>query len=139
VTAPAGSVGALDECAILRRIQNGFCPLQSRIVCLPAKGNTVRRVVLQFLNGNNVILVIQDPSRAVGIIICTGTSYRVSVNGVLQPFTAVSCTQETVEGPNFVDYYPDGTGNGNGNGNWNNHNWNGNNNWNSNNNWNNYG
>uniref|UniRef100_A0A915EFR3 Uncharacterized protein n=1 Tax=Ditylenchus dipsaci TaxID=166011 RepID=A0A915EFR3_9BILA len=80
----------------------------------PARGSTVDRVVLQFINGTTtVILVVTDTSRAVGVIHCTASGYQVLVNNVLSPFTSVSCTQNTLEGPNFVDYYNDETWNSN--------------------------
>ncbi|KAE9550545.1 hypothetical protein FO519_006237 [Halicephalobus sp. NKZ332] len=111
VPAPAGTAGGnLDECAVLRRIQRGQCPKTAEIVCSAARGMQVDQVILQFLNGNTVVASATGSNRATVTITCTTSGYQVTdATGKLVSFTSVSCTQHTIAGPDFTDYY-DGTG-----------------------------
>uniref|UniRef100_A0A914XZB3 C6 domain-containing protein n=1 Tax=Panagrolaimus superbus TaxID=310955 RepID=A0A914XZB3_9BILA len=109
-TAPPGTPGAnLDECAVLRRIQRGECPLTAEIVCSGARGMSVDQVILQFLSGTTVVASSTGVTRVSVTIYCTSAGYRVrNTAGTLVAFTAVSCTQRTLAGPDFTDYYADG-------------------------------
>uniref|UniRef100_A0A914QKB5 C6 domain-containing protein n=2 Tax=Panagrolaimus davidi TaxID=227884 RepID=A0A914QKB5_9BILA len=108
--APPGTPGAaLDECAVLRRIQRGECPLTAEIVCSGARGMSVDQVILQFLSGTTVVASSTGVTRTSVTIFCTSAGYRVrNAAGNLVAFTAVSCTQRTLAGPDFTDYYADG-------------------------------
>uniref|UniRef100_A0AC34FS53 C6 domain-containing protein n=1 Tax=Panagrolaimus sp. ES5 TaxID=591445 RepID=A0AC34FS53_9BILA len=108
--APPGTPGAaLDECAVLRRIQRGECPLTAEIVCSGARGMSVDQVILQFLSGTTVVASQTGVTRTSVTIYCTSAGYRVrNAAGTLVAFTAVSCTQRTLAGPDFTDYYADG-------------------------------
>uniref|UniRef100_A0AC34PZM3 C6 domain-containing protein n=1 Tax=Panagrolaimus sp. JU765 TaxID=591449 RepID=A0AC34PZM3_9BILA len=107
VTAPAGTPGAaLDECAVLRRIQRGSCPSTAQIVCSAARNMQVSQVILQFLNGNTVVASATGATRASATITCTSSGWRVTnTAGTLVAYTSVSCTQQTISGPDFSYYY----------------------------------
>lgn len=62
IPAPTGSVGDLDECAVLRRIQHGLCPLEAQIVCLPSKGSTVSDRTLESAAQSRCIHDSGEPS-----------------------------------------------------------------------------
>uniref|UniRef100_A0A7E4VD89 C6 domain-containing protein n=1 Tax=Panagrellus redivivus TaxID=6233 RepID=A0A7E4VD89_PANRE len=111
VNAPDGTPGgALDECAVLRRIQRGECPTTAEIVCSAARGMSVDEVILQFLTGSTVVASATGTTRASATITCTADGYRVTnAAGNLVAFDAVSCTQRTLEGPDFTDYYASGS------------------------------
>ncbi|VDD95577.1 unnamed protein product [Enterobius vermicularis] len=100
-----GSVGAnLDQCSVFRRFTRGNCPSEAILVCSRAPGTTVSQVVLELVDGTNIVATSTGATQAIIIITCsaTGVWQFVNANGVGLPFTGAVCSQGTLTSGDYV-------------------------------------